>query len=112
MEGVHLSGELLLAVAVGDDLCHGVKGVIEHGGVALWAVGGAGSVGRSGTAAAGQQAQAERGRQENRQDAFHAWAVSFAAVKAVCSSCRWASRSPKTQFLLEGVTRALSGMFT
>ena len=112
VECVHLSGELLLAVAVGNDLGHGVKGVIEHGGVALRAVGGAGSAGRSGTAAAGQQAQAERGRQENRQDAFHAWAVSFAAVKAVCSSCRWASRSPKTQFLLEGVTRALSGIFT
>ena len=113
VECVHLSGELLLAVAVGDDLGHGVKGVIKHGGVALRAVGGAaGSAGRSGTAAAGQQAQAERGRQENRQDAFHAWAVSFAAVKAVCSSCRWASRSPKTQFLLEGVTRALSGIFT
>ena len=112
VECVHLGGKLLLAVAVGDDLGHGVKGVIEHGGVALWAVGDAGSAGRSGTAAAGQQAQAERGRQENRQDAFHAWAVSFAAVKAVCSSCRWASRSPKTQFLLEGVTRALSGIFT
>ena len=113
VESVHLGGELLLAVAVGDDLGHGVKGVIEHGGVALRAVdGAAGSAGRSGTAAAGQQAQAERGRQENRQDAFHAWAVSFAAVKAVCSSCRWASRSPKTQFLLEGVTRALSGIFT
>ena len=113
VESVHLGGELLLAVAVGDDLGHGVKGVIEHRGVALRAVGGAaGSAGRGGTAAAGQQAQAERGRQENRQDAFHAWAVSFAAVKAVCSSCRWASRSPKTQFLLEGVTRALSGIFT
>ena len=57
VKGGHLSVEVLFAVAVGDDLRHGVEGIVEDGGVALRAVGGAGSAagaGRSGPAAPGQ----------------------------------------------------------
>ena len=35
VEGVHLTGELLLAVAVGDDLRDSVEGIIEDGAVPL-----------------------------------------------------------------------------
>ena len=88
VECVHLGGELFLAVAVGDDLRHGVEHIIEHGGVTLRAIGGAGGGGAGGAAAASQQAQAERSRQQGGKNTLghHALAVSFAAVKAVCSS--------------------------
>ena len=64
MQRLHLGVELFLALAVGDDLRHGVEHIIEHGGVALRAISGAGGGGAGGAAAARQQAQAERSRQQ------------------------------------------------
>ena len=109
VQSVHLGVEFVLAVAVGNDGGDGVEHVVEDGGVAL--------LGGLFGAAARQQAQAERPGQQGGQQAFgagqfHKGLLSFAAVKAACSSCRWASRSPNTQLRLEEVTTALSGMVT
>ena len=114
VQGVHLRGEFLLAVAVGDDLRDGVKGVVKDCAVPLRAIRGSGRRRRSRAAAARQQACTEGSRRKKggKTADVHALVVSFAAVKAACSSCRCASRSPKTQFLLVGVTTALRGMFT
>ena len=78
VECVHLGGELFLAVAVGDDLRHGVEHIIEHGGVALRAIGGAGGGGAGGAAAASQQAQAERSRQQGGKK--YAWSSCFGGL--------------------------------
>ena len=110
VQGFHLLSELFLALAVGDHLGDGVEHIIEDGAVAGQLL-----LGLGGTA--GQHTQTEHRRQQSggeavEQGGFHRVWFSFAAVKAVCSSCRWASRSPNTQLRLAGVTTALRGMFT
>ena len=86
MQGFHLLGELFLALAVGDHLGDGVKHIIEDGAVAGQLL-----LGLGGTA--GQYTQTEHRRQQSggeavEQGGFHRVWFSFAAVKAVCSSCR------------------------
>ena len=108
VQGIHLGVEFFLALAVGDHLRYGIEHIIKNGGIAgkLFLFGGT----------ACQQAQAEHPGQQGADETFcaglHTVWFSFAAVKAACSSCRWASRSPNTQLRLEGVTTALSGMVT
>ena len=66
--------------------------------------------------AADQQAKAQHCRQQCSghagDAALHTVWLSFAAVKAVCSSCKCASRSANIQLRFAGVTTALSGMVT
>ena len=113
VEGVHLTGELLLAVAIGNDLRDSVEGIIEDGAVPLGVGAHARRGGFLGRAAGGEDTEAERPGQQSGNETLDAHACSFAAaVKEACSSDRWASRSPKTQFLLDGVTTALRGMIT
>ena len=86
MQGFHLLGELFLALAVGDHLGDGVEHIIEDGAVAGQLL-----LGLGGTA--GQYTQTEHRRQQSggeavEQGGFHRVWFSFAAVKAVCSSCR------------------------
>ena len=86
VEFAHLGGELLLAFAVGDDLRHRVEYIVKDSAVTgqLFLLFG-------GTAC--QQAQAQRPGQQSTDKTFcagqfHTGWFSFAAVKAVCSSCR------------------------
>ena len=107
VQGFGLLLELFLAVAVGDHLGHGIKHIVKDGGVPLGF-----RFGTGGRAAAGQQAERPGQQQADKTLAFHTLPPFWAAAKAVCSSCRWASRSPNIQFRLEGVTTALRGMRT
>ena len=93
--------------AVGDDLRHCVEHIIKDGGVPGQLLFGF---------AADQQAKAQYRRQQCSghagDAALHTVWLSFAAVKAVCSSCKCASRSANIQLRFAGVTTALSGMVT
>ena len=107
MQRLHLGVELFLALAVGDDLRHCVEHIIKDGGVPGQLLFGL---------AADQQAKAQHRRQQCSgyagDAALHTVWLSFAALKAVCSSCKCASRSANIQLRFAGVTTALSGMVT
>ena len=87
VERAHLGSEIFFALAVGDDLCHRIEHIVKDGAVAgqlLLLFGGT---------TACQQAQAQRPGQQGTDKTFcagqfHTGWFSFAAVKAVCSSCR------------------------